>query len=418
MVARMVAAAAAVACLAFLGLGSLPPVRAAIKSSFLIAPPFDKHDHRGSRIIPYWDKSGATNIMQSFVRMTPDKPEQYGTLWTRSSVGTPDFSIEWKFRISGSEKSSYGDSLALIISDTKYKAGRFFGFTEVFEGLAVVINTNRNLISYNKPGEPSGRHRDVTIVANNGTRNLDNLLAGLEGCNANVRFDETRDDFNVMQATRIRLKSSGNTVALEVDARNSGRWRRCATIAHVDMPKDWATKCTIGMLARTGELTTNNHDMLGFRLYTDPQEAWEVDSYGDDDEDDLDTLVHHMEHELFNVHDSLQDTIDQLQQAEEDAERRLAELEASLNQNVMSALEDRVAKLEVQVQTSVSRTLNKHVNQVYGRLEEDVGDKLSAKVGQISASWRWPFICLLLLVLAMVLVSFTKYRELKKQHLL
>lgn len=70
MVARMVAAAAAVACLAFLGLGSLPPVRAAIKSSFLIAPPFDKHDHRGSRIIPYWDKSGATNIMQSFVRVS------------------------------------------------------------------------------------------------------------------------------------------------------------------------------------------------------------------------------------------------------------------------------------------------------------------------------------------------------------
>lgn len=58
----------------------------------------------------------------------------------------------------------------------------------------------------------------------------------------------------VNKATRIRLKSSGNTVALEVDARNSGRWRRCATIAHVDMPKDWATKCTIGMLARTGEL--------------------------------------------------------------------------------------------------------------------------------------------------------------------
>lgn len=45
-------------------------------------------------------------------------------------------------------------------------------------------------------------------------------------------------------------------MALEVDARNSGRWRRCATIAHVDMPRDWATKCTIGMLARTGEVVS------------------------------------------------------------------------------------------------------------------------------------------------------------------
>lgn len=50
-----------------------------------------------------------------------------------------------------------------------------------------------------KPGEPLGRHRDVAVVANNGTRTYENLIANLEGCTANVRFDETRDDFNVMQ---------------------------------------------------------------------------------------------------------------------------------------------------------------------------------------------------------------------------
>ncbi|CAM9607816.1 unnamed protein product, partial [Sphacelaria rigidula] len=55
-------------------------------------------------------------------QLTPDKPQQYGTLWTRSSVGSSDFSLEWKFRISGSEKGSYGDTLALIISNSKHKA--------------------------------------------------------------------------------------------------------------------------------------------------------------------------------------------------------------------------------------------------------------------------------------------------------
>ena len=33
-------------------------------------------------------------------------------------------------------------------------------------------------------------------------------------------------------------------------------------------------------------------------MYNEPQEAWEVDTY--DDGDELDTLVHHMEHELFS----------------------------------------------------------------------------------------------------------------------
>lgn len=35
-----------------------------------------------------------------------------------------------------------------------------------------------------------------------------------------------------------------------------------------------------------------------------------------------------------------------------------------------------------------------------------------------SSSWRWPFYSLLLIVFAMAALSFTKYKELKKQHLL
>lgn len=35
-------------------------------------------------------------------------------------------------------------------------------------------------------------------------------------------------------------------------------------------------------------------------MYTDPNDAWEVDTY-DEDEDELDSLMHHMEHELFGV---------------------------------------------------------------------------------------------------------------------
>lgn len=85
---------------------------------------------------------------------------------------------------------------------TGTKAGRFFGFRDDFVGIAIILNTNRHLISYGRPGEPTGRHRDVTVVANNGTRVYEDLLASLEGCNANVRFDERREDFNVLQVRR------------------------------------------------------------------------------------------------------------------------------------------------------------------------------------------------------------------------
>ena len=45
-------------------------VGADVKQQLTVTAPFDKHDHKGSRIIPYFEKTGSTNIMQSFVRVS------------------------------------------------------------------------------------------------------------------------------------------------------------------------------------------------------------------------------------------------------------------------------------------------------------------------------------------------------------
>ena len=53
-------------------LGRATPVYAEVKNSLTITSPFDRHDHKGSRIIPYWETSGSTNIMQSFIRVSEE----------------------------------------------------------------------------------------------------------------------------------------------------------------------------------------------------------------------------------------------------------------------------------------------------------------------------------------------------------
>ncbi|CAM9749252.1 unnamed protein product [Scytosiphon promiscuus] len=380
---RASSGALAAGCLLFACCCTLP-VRAEVRTQLTVTGPFDKHDHRGSRIIPYFEKTGTTNVMQSFIRMTPEKPDSVGTLWSRVPVGSSDFSLEWQFRISGSEAVNHGDTIALIISPTKYEAGQggpFFGIDDNFTGLAIIVNTNRQLLSKGrKPGEPAVRHRDVSVVANNGTRRYDDLIENLEGCTANVRFDERRSDFNVLQSTRVRLKVAGNTVAVEVDARNVGRWRRCATIAHLDMPDDWATESNIGVIAQTSD-RTNNHDLFSLRTYTDPNDAWDMDTY-DGDEDQLDGLVNHMEHELFNVHDSLKETIESLAQAEREAESRLEDLEENLSRSVMQSLEARVANLEVQVQTSVIQALEARVANLESQIQASVSRSLDKEIDE------------------------------------
>ena len=45
-------------------------VGAELYKQLSVTAPFDKHDHKGSAIILYLEKTGATNIMQSFVRVS------------------------------------------------------------------------------------------------------------------------------------------------------------------------------------------------------------------------------------------------------------------------------------------------------------------------------------------------------------
>lgn len=48
------------------------PAGAELRPQLTVMGPFDKHDHKGSRIVPYFEKTQATNIMQSFIRVRPE----------------------------------------------------------------------------------------------------------------------------------------------------------------------------------------------------------------------------------------------------------------------------------------------------------------------------------------------------------
>lgn len=44
--------------------------RAEVKSQLTFTGPFEKHDHKGRRVIPYFEKTGYAHIRQSFVRVS------------------------------------------------------------------------------------------------------------------------------------------------------------------------------------------------------------------------------------------------------------------------------------------------------------------------------------------------------------
>jgi Legume-like lectin family len=161
--------------------------------------PFSEHDARGARILPWWQRSGESLLKQSFLRLTPDTRWTRGSAWSQNALGHAEFSVEWKFRISGLDEKEGGESMGLFITDRAFaEKGTVFGFTDRFVGLGVVVDTNRD--------DSNGRHRDISVVLNNGSKDGTRVLAEMTGCNANLRYWEGRDDFNVLKASRIRVK--------------------------------------------------------------------------------------------------------------------------------------------------------------------------------------------------------------------
>lgn len=85
------------------------------------------------------------------------------------------------------------------------KAGRFFGIDANFTGLAVIVGSTGRLHPTDARREQRYlRHRDVAIVANNGTRSYDDLMANLGTCSTRAGLLNWRespfDPFQVRQA--------------------------------------------------------------------------------------------------------------------------------------------------------------------------------------------------------------------------
>jgi mannose-binding lectin 2 len=256
---------------ALLLLAGLPISRAELIERHSFTSPFSSHDHKGSRVIPHWETGGSAQVKQSFLRLTQDKPNQKGYVFSRGALGAQELSLAIKFRLSGMGADNFGDGLAVVIADKgKFESGNLLGFTDHFKGISVIFDTNR------KDKNIDSIHRDVVLLASDGSKPMSQGGMTLTGCSANLRYSESRDDFNVLKSSRMRLKvTPQNVVTVEIDGRNTGRWRRCASIDlnEAGLETGWLESMRIGLTASTSSGSSDNHDVLHLRVYSAAEEA-------------------------------------------------------------------------------------------------------------------------------------------------
>lgn len=145
----------------------------------------------GSRHIPYWRTGGDAVIYDSFIRLTPDSPGKRGFISSDVPIQAKRFTTALRYRISGKGRNFFGDGFVLLFSQSPvYSTGRFFGTRGAFTGFAVVFDTYKNT-------EREQVHKDISLLFNDGKRDITDDIVEVPGCDSPFRYSELRSDFSV-----------------------------------------------------------------------------------------------------------------------------------------------------------------------------------------------------------------------------
>jgi lectin, mannose-binding 2 len=408
-------------------------------------PPFNDVDAAGNRFINNkWKSSGTAVVNTNFVRLTPDRQSKKGALWAKSKIGVPSFSSIFKFRISGQGKNFFGDGIALwMTQNSYYKEGGLHGLDEKFYGIGIIFDTFKNT-------ENIGKHRDVTVLVNDGELTYEMMTEDVKGCAANIRYHADRADFSVTDSSRAKVMVTENRMfVLYIDAGNTGEWVECVTLTDLPLKSDWAVRAYMGVSASTGALA-DNHDVLSLLTFSDA-EVMEVEEREQQQRKEfevaikepttdrlarleemmntvltrLSTLDHHLEHEFASVEDHIKVMGGKLEARENKAEGRIDNLEEQVKKQVEGTLAERLNVIERQLKgsvdrkiTSVSDNLQKKIDV---KVEKTAASRAAAATGATAANsgdWKIPFAILLLIFVAGAIMFYRFYEKMKRSHIL
>ncbi|KAA8907344.1 legume-like lectin family-domain-containing protein [Sphaerosporella brunnea] len=196
-----------------------------------------------------WFDWGGDTIIRAdqYIRLTSDRQNQAGWLWSRLPLTATNWEIEWEFKIHG-QGNLFGDGMALWITKQRAISGPVFGSTDNFEGLGIFIDTYKN----NRPGVVFPY---VSAMLGDGQTSYDHAHDGkateLAGCSA-------RGIRGASIPTKAKLTYfQENYLQLDLQYKNQDQWVQCFNVQNVTLPQ----VAYLGFSAHCGELS-DNHDLI------------------------------------------------------------------------------------------------------------------------------------------------------------
>lgn len=402
--------------------------------------PFEDTDNNGNRIInKLWDSYGSASVKSKFIRLTPDRQSKRGALWSKKALGVKEINIIFKFRISGTGEKFFGDGMALwITQEPRYREGPVHGYAEDFYGVGIIFDTFKN-------SENAASHRDVLVLINDKTQTLHGLTAeedDIYGCNQmQMRFHEKRDDFSVLNATRVKVVLKENYLKVQVDQKDTDEWTDCAIVKDLGLSTSWINSAHVGMTASTGQLA-DNHDVIAFEAFSDQVLMEHVDANrkrerkfpndllideGEKPETNiillntnlrllterLDKMEHNQEHNDLKVADDLRNVLSKIEKKGDKLSEMDVELRRLFTKHLSNGLD-----LKVESMThSMGSKIDARLLEAEMKYTSDVDDKTALLLKQHESAWFYPFLILIVLMCIFSIGLFIFYRKMFKSHL-
>lgn len=196
----------------------------------------------------YWDYGGDTIIdTNRHIRLTQDKPHQIGWLWSRFPIIVSSFEVTFEFKIDGHASTTYGDGLAMWLTQERATSGPVFGSKDYFNGLGIFFDTFANV------RHPYSFPR-IMAMQGNGVESYkaskDGAGQELAGCSFDVR--------RASVATMARLTYvKGVFLELKVQYEDWDEWESCFKVEDFKLPAN----TYLGFSALTGDLS-DAHDIV------------------------------------------------------------------------------------------------------------------------------------------------------------
>jgi len=209
-----------------------------------IFPPYIDQDLQNR----WWDFGADAYVnTNKHIRLTQNKPSQMGWLWSRMPLTAQNWQVEVEFKISGKQGHLYGDGMALWLTTERAKPGPVFGSKDMFDGLAIFIDTYSN--AHHNFSFP----RIMAMVGDGKTKYIqeeDGVPNAIAACSASVRRTNV--------ATKLKLTYvPKNSLDLKIQYKAWDEWTPCFTIPNIELP----TNGFLGFTAMTGDVA-DAHDII------------------------------------------------------------------------------------------------------------------------------------------------------------